>query len=186
MARDLARLGHSVVAVDATDRLIRLAHQADPDGAYLRCDAAALPFADGSFDLVVFYNTLMDIDDFDDAVSESARVLRRGGAMCACVTHPIPDAGRFESSEPDAKFVIEGTYLGPRRWVEIPVERSGLSMEFAGWAYPLEEYFGALERAGFSVEAVREPRVDGVAATDPSEERWLRIPLFLMWRAVKI
>lgn len=186
VSRDLAKRGHRVVAVDAVDQLIRLARAADTTNRYLRCDAAALPFADGLFDLVVFYNSLMDIDDMEGAINEAARVLRRGGAMCACVTHPIPDAGRFESSEPGAKFVIDGTYLGPRRWVEIPVERSGLTMVFAGWAYPLEGYFGALERAGFSVAAVREPRVDAVAATDPSEERWLRIPLFLMWRAVKI
>ena len=106
--------------------------------------------------------------------------------MCACVTHPIADAGGFESREPDAKFMIEGTYLGPRRWIEIPIERGGLTMEFAGWAYPLEGYFGVLERAGFAVDAVREPRVDEVAVTDPSEERWRRIPNFLMWRAVKI
>jgi SAM-dependent methyltransferase len=185
VTRDLARRGHRVVAVDATDKLIRLARDADPDNHYLRCDAATLPFADSSFDLAVFYNSLMDIDDMEGAVRETARVLRSGGAMCVCVTHPIADAGRFESREPDARFVIEGTYLGPRRWLKIPVERDGLSMDFAGWAYPLEAYYGALERAGFVVEALREPRVAD-SVTDASEERWRRIPLFLMWRAVKI
>jgi len=186
VTRDLARRGHRVVAVDATDKLIRLARDADPGNHYLRCDAAALPFANSAFDLAVFYNSLMDIDDMEAAVSEAARVLDAGGTMCACVTHPVADAGRFESREAGARFVIEGTYLGPRRWLEIPVERGGLAMNFAGWAYPLEGYFGALERAGFVVQAVREPRVDDVAITDPSEERWRRIPNFLMWRAVKI
>jgi len=47
----------------------------------------------------------------------------------------------------------------------------------AGWAYPLEGYFGALEEAGFAVEALRVP--------SGTEDRWRRIPLFLMWRAVK-
>lgn len=185
VTRDLARRGHRVVAVDATEKLIRLARDAAPDNHYLRCDAAALPFPDRSFDLAVFYNSLMDIDDMEGAVRESARVLRSGGAMCACVTHPIADAGRFESREPDARFVVEGTYLGPRRWLQIPIERDGLHMDFAGWAYPLEGYFGTLERAGFLVEAVREPRVAD-SVTDASEMRWRRIPLFLMWRAVKI
>lgn len=181
VTRDLARRGHRVIGVDATDKLIRLARDADSANHYLRCDAAALPFPDDLFDLAIFYNSLMDIDDMEAAVVEAARVLHAGGVMCACVTHPIADAGSFESREPDARFVIEGTYLGPRRWVEGPMERGGLSIEFAGWAYPFEGYFDALERAGFAVEAIREP-----AVRDAGEERWGRIPLFLMWRAVKI
>ena len=187
VTRDLAKRGHRVVAVDATAKLIRLARDADPDNAYLRCDAAALPFADESFDLAVYYNSLMDVDEMELSVREAARVLRPGGKLCACVTHPIADAGHFESREPDARFVIDHTYLGPRRWVEIPpVERDGLHMQFAGWAYPLEGYCAPLERAGFVIEAIREPRVDDRATLeDPGQERWRRVPMFLMWRAVK-
>lgn len=186
VTRDLVARGHDVVAVDATASLIRLAKDADENSEYLRCDAAALPFAGESFDLVVFYNSLMDIDDMEGSVQEAARVLRPGGALCACVTHPIADAGRFESTDANAPYTIEGSYLGPRRWLSIKVEREGLSMDFSGWAYSLEGYFGALESAGFAIQAVREPRAAGsIAALHPGEERWRRIPIFLMWRAVK-
>jgi SAM-dependent methyltransferase len=178
VTRDLVKRGHRVAACDATFELLKLAADADDSSGYLRCDAAALPFRDESFDLIVFYNSLMDIDDMESSVREAARVLLPGGRMCACVTHPIPDAGKFESLEDDSPFVISGTYLGERRWVDIPIERDGLRMEFAGWAYPLEGYFGALERAGLAIEAVREPGIQGSG-------RWERIPLFLMWRAVK-
>lgn len=187
VTRDLVTRGHDVIAVDSTASLVRLAKEADSESAYLRCDAAFLPFDDESFELAVFYNSLMDIDDMEGSVREAARVLRPGGALCACVTHPIPDAGRFESLEPDARFVIEGTYLGERRWFTGEMERDGLSMHFAGWAYSLEGYFGVLEQAGFVIEAVREPRVDdSTVVRYPAEERWRRIPLFLMWRAVKV
>jgi len=128
VTRDLAKRGHRVASVDATWPLIRLARDADPAGMYVRCDAAALPFADESFDLAVFYNSLMDIDDMESAVREAARVLRQGGAMVACVTHPIADAGLFSSREADAAFVIEDTYLGSRRWLDLPIERDGLFM----------------------------------------------------------
>jgi len=179
VTRDLVKRGHHVTACDSTLELVTLASDADKKSDYLRSDAAALPFRDESFDLIVFYNSLMDIDDMESSVREAARVLAPGGKMCACVTHPIPDAGEFESSEDDARFVISGTYLGDRRWIEIiPIERDGLRMEFAGWAYPLEGYFRILETAGFAIEAVREPR-------GRREVRWTRIPLFLMWRAVK-
>jgi hypothetical protein len=36
------------------------------------------------------------------------------------------------------------------------------------------------------IQAVREPPVDDATVKqDPGEERWRRIPNFLMWRAVK-
>lgn len=179
VTRDLVKRGHRVTSCDSTFELLRLATEADPESAYLDCDAAALPFQDESFELAVFYNSLMDIDGMESAVREAARVLVPGGKMCACVTHPIPDAGKFDSHEDDARFVISDTYLGDRRWIELnPIERDGLSMEFAGWAYPLEGYFEVLEATGFAVEALREP-------SHPREGRWQRIPLFLMWRAVK-
>jgi SAM-dependent methyltransferase len=178
VTRDLVKRGHRVVAVDASPTLLRLAHDADSGGAYLLSDAAALPFVDESFDLAVFYNSLMDIDDMEGAVREAARVLRPGGALCACVTHPTADAGRFESQDANAPFIISDTYLGNRRWFAGEAERDGLRMSFVGWAYSLEGYFGPLERAGFVIQAVREPRVEGGG-------RWRRIPNFLMWRAVK-
>jgi SAM-dependent methyltransferase len=183
VTRDLTRRGHRTIAVDGSETLIRLAREADPGGTYLVSDAAALPFADESFSLVVLYNVLMDVDDMEGAVREAARVLRPGGGMGACVTHPIPDAGSFESRDADAVFRIEGTYLGPRREFEGAIERDGLKMDFSGWSYPLEAYFRALERAGLEVQAVREPQA---SPGDPAaDERWRRIPMFLMWRAVK-
>jgi SAM-dependent methyltransferase len=186
VSRDLAARGHRVTAIDASPTLIRLANHADPSGAYVQSDAAALPFAAESFDLVVFYNSLMDVDDMEGSVREAARVLRRGGKLCACITHPMTDAGQFTSHEPDSPFVIDGSYLGERRWFEVDVERDGLCMRFAGWAYPLESYFTALEKAGLMIQAVREPRApDHAADSSPGETRWRRIPMFLMWSAVR-
>ena len=102
VARDLARRGHRVVALDASPTLAASAAAADPAGRYLVADAATLPFGDGCFDLVVAYNSLMDVDDMPAAVAEAARVLQPGRPLCVCVTHPVADAGRFQSTEPDA------------------------------------------------------------------------------------
>lgn len=186
VTRDLATRGHRVTAVDLTHDLLKLAHDASPELSHVRCDAAALPFVDGSFDLAVLYNSLMDVDDMEGTVREAARALAKGGHMCVCVTHPLADAGAFVSRDADSPFVIEDTYLGPRRWLEMEVERDGLRMSFAGWAYPLEAYSRALEAAGLNIEVLREPRVDDPTVLQaPSEHRWRRIPNFLMWRAVK-
>jgi len=185
VARDLAQRGHAVTAVDASPTLLRYAREADPAGRYLVADAAALPFPEGAFDLVVAYNALMDIADMPGAVREAARVLEPGGRFCICVTHPLNDAGGFDGPEQHAPFTIRGSYLGHRPHEET-FDRDGLRMTFRGWSYALEEYTEALEAAGFLIERLREPAAppDAIAARE-SYRRWQRVPMFLHIRAVK-
>ena len=178
VARDLGARGHRVTGIDASPTLLAAAAEAHAEGEYLVADAAALPFADASFDLVVAYNSLMDVEDMPAAVREAARVLEPGGRFCASVMHPLMDAGRFESREADAPFVVDGSYFERRR-VGGTFRRAGLEMTFHSWRYPLAAYAAALEDAGLLIEALREPSV-------PEEDaRHARIPLFLSFRALK-
>jgi SAM-dependent methyltransferase len=185
VARDLARRGHTVVPLDTSPTLVRSAKGADPAGCYLLADAASLPFHDASFDLVVAYNSLMDVSDMPAVIAEAARVLRPGRHLCVSVTHPLSDAGSFAGQQPDAPFSIPGAYLGRRRF-EGTFERDGLQMTFHGWSYPLEDYARALEAAGLLVEMIREPAASEAAVSQhPSFRRWQRLPMFLQLRAVK-
>jgi SAM-dependent methyltransferase len=175
--RDLKERGYDLTGLDASPSLLEAARGADPDGRYVLGRAEDLPFEDDSFDLVVAYNVLMDVEDMPQAVAEIARVLRPGGRLCACVTHPLNDVGHFAEN---GSFVIPGSYL-EEGWISVSVERAGLEMCFDGRTYPLESYARALENAGLLIEALREP----AAPPDSSEgEQWSRIPLFLMLRAV--
>lgn len=179
VSRDLAARGHRVTGLDASPTLLRAAAERDPGGTYVAGSAEALPFADQSFGLVVAYNVLMDVADMPAAVAEAARVLAPGGHLCACVTHPLADAGDWAHDGDDAPFLIAGSYLDARSF-ELRVHRDGLSMTFDGMTHPLEDYAAALEGAGLVIEALREPRP---AADPPVRARWRRIPMFLMLRA---
>ena len=174
VARDLVARGHRVTGLDASPTLLRAAAEADPDSRYVEAAAEALPFEDGAFDLVVAYNSLMDVADMPAAVGEAARVLAPGGRLCACVTHPLPDAGSWRDDE---TYAVTESYLD-RRWFSATLERNGLEFTFEGWALPLEAYARALEAAGLLIEAIREP-------ADPAGGRWARVPMYLMWRALK-
>jgi len=181
VARDLRQRGHRVVAVDRSRRLLHYAQEADPEIAYLFANAAQLPIADASCDLVVAYNSLMDVADMPGAIGEATRVLETGGRLCACITHPLSNAGDFISSEPESAFEIRGSYFG-RRTFEGTFERNGLSITFRGWSNALEQYMRAFEHAGLLIEALREPLP---VATTGHYAPWHRIPMFLTMRLVK-
>ena len=58
-------------------------------------------------------------------------------------------------------------------------------MRFESEHRPLAAYFDALERAGFLVEALREPTLPDSAIRYSENPRWQRVPLFLHMRALR-
>jgi len=185
VVRDLNALGYDVIGMDPSPTLVRHAHTADRDGTYLVGQGEALPFPNSAFDLVVAYNSLQNVSDLRRTVSEAGRVLKPGGQFCVCIAHPMTDAGRFQSPDPSAPFVINTSYYGPRR-VGDTVERAGLQITFHGWAYSLQEYANAFTDNGFVLDLIHEPRpTDEVVARRPGLAQWQRLPLFLFVRATK-
>ena len=185
LGRVLRSLGHQVAGADASPTMVRLAagHAATPPAVL--ADAAALPFRDEAFDLVVAYMCLHDMDQMPRAVAESARVLEHGGRLCLTIPHPVNSAGSFQDRSGAAPFVIGGSYLdpAPADWVG---EWGAIRVAFHSEHRPLEAYGRALETAGLLIEAIREPKTpDTLVARNPAERRWQRIPLSLHLRAVK-
>jgi SAM-dependent methyltransferase len=173
--------GYRVTATDPVEELLFAAEQAGSADEYRVACASDLPFTEETFDLVVAYNVLMDVENVPMALREIRRVLRRTGTLIVSIVHPFADRGHFAGPETDAPFVIEDRYFGRKRF-DVIEEWNGLRMHFAGWSQPLENYMLALEGAGFVVSALREPTPD-VASTWAQTQRWSRIPLFLWLKA---
>lgn len=184
LARDLAMIGHDVVGVNTSETMIAAARNAAPGMELHIADAAALPFADASFGLVVAFMSLQDIDDLRGAIREAARVLTPGGMLCLAIVHPLGSAGTFAERAADAPFVIEDSYLDEFR-TDATFERDGLAMRFVSRHAPLETYVDALAANRMLVERLREPKLPAGGFNDESSRRWQRIPLFLHLRAVK-
>lgn len=185
LSRRLGELGHRVVGVDASPTLVSFAVGHDNAEPAVLGDAAALPFGDEAFDLVVASMCLHDIDDLLGALCEAARVLKRAGRLCAVLPHPLVTAGSFADHDGAAPFVISGSYLdeAPSR---LTIDRGGVRLTFHSQHRPLESYLRALEQAGLLTETIRETSVPGeLVARDLSERRWQRIPPFLHLRALK-
>jgi SAM-dependent methyltransferase len=170
-----------VTAIDPVEKLVSAAEQAGSADAYRIAAAADLPFENCSFDLVVAYNVLMDVEDVPAALKEIRRVLRPSGTLVISIVHPFADRGRFDGPEANAPFVLQESYFGRKRFEDTEV-RNGLKMHFAGWSQPLESYMAALENAGLAITSLREP-VPDTADKGGHTERWNKVPLFLWLKA---
>lgn len=178
VSRDLAALGHRVVMFDGSPTLARAALDHSVSVPAGLADVARLPVSSGVADLAVAFMSLHDVDDLQEAIDESARVLRPGGRLCGAIVHPINSAGGFEDSRngETPPFVIRDNYLSRFRYSEA-IEREGLPMTFHSAHRPLEAYSRALEAAGYVVEAMRE------VGDESDAGKWSRIPMFLDFRA---
>jgi SAM-dependent methyltransferase len=184
LSRDLKRLGYDVAGVDLSPTMIAAAREADPELELHVADAAELPFADGTFDLVVAFMSLQDVERFDGAVREAGRVLEAGGRFCLAVVHPLNSAGSFAGDAGDSPFVVDGSYLD-RSYYADDFARDGLEITLASAHRPLEAYADALADAGFLIERLREPALPEHALRNPHSARWRRLPLFVHLRALK-
>src|SRR3954466_14892966 len=81
ISRLAASLGAEVVGIDPTWNCVTVAAQRGA-ASFARSEAAALPFADESFDAVVACLVFEHIRDVEEAIVEVARVLHRGGRFC--------------------------------------------------------------------------------------------------------
>jgi SAM-dependent methyltransferase len=141
---ELTRIGHRVIGIDSSPRLVELARERHDA---VVADAADLPFDDEAFDLVVAYMSLMNLDDLEGSVHEAARVLEPGGKLCASVLHPLFAAGEWlDPDDLGSPFVVPAYFDAPAKvWVS---ERDGVTMTFHDRPIPLSSYAQALEAAG--------------------------------------
>ena len=77
---DLAA-GGRVVGLDFSERMLERARRKSSEIDWVRGDAQALPFADGSFDAVTIGFGVRNLDDLELGLRELRRVLRPGGRL---------------------------------------------------------------------------------------------------------
>jgi len=165
-------------------RLISLSKrqgERDPSGDYRLGRAEQLEFEAASFDLVVSYLTLVDIDDFRTAISEMARVLKPGGSLLVANLTGFTSACAAQGWVRDE----EG------RRLHFPVDRYldefSFWFEWAGirienWHRPLEAYMAALLESGLQLTFFSEP--EPVSGEPSRQEDYRRVPWFVVmeWR----
>jgi demethylmenaquinone methyltransferase / 2-methoxy-6-polyprenyl-1,4-benzoquinol methylase len=83
------RAGGRVTGLDFSERMLERARRKSASVRWVRGDALALPFADGSFDAATVGFGIRNVDDLEAGLRELVRVLGPGGRFgCLEITRP--------------------------------------------------------------------------------------------------
>ena len=153
-ARVLTEKGADVVAIEPVRELLE--HAAKLGGpSFGLALGDALPFVAETFDLVVMYLVLIDIEDYPKAISEAARVLRPGGRlMVVNLTGIATSSEKFWLRDKNKRKVarLVEFYGEPRRVI---YHWSGIRI--SNYHRPLSHYFQAFLQAGLQLAWFDEP-----------------------------
>jgi len=116
--------------------------------------ATALPFAADRFDIVFCsFGALQFVHDIDEAVAETARVLRPGGRFAFSITHPT--RWMFPDDPGEAGLLAAQSYWDRTPYVEVD-EETGV-VAYVEHHRTLGDWVGLLARHGFRITTLREP-----------------------------
>lgn len=156
----LARSGCLVTGVDLTPETLRVARRrlAEPrlEARLVRGHATSLPFRGRAFDLCVCRSAFHHFEDPAAALSEMARVTRRGGRVATLdhVTSEDPGEAGWHDRVERLRDPSHASCLSPRQWRRL-YRRAGLAPdreEAAAFPFDFAEWY---ERA-FQGPEVRE------------------------------
>ena len=187
ISRLAASLGAQVVGIDPTWNCVSVAQQRG-GASFARAEAAALPFASGSFDAVVACLVFEHIREVDQAIAEVARVLSSGGRFCFFLNHPLlqtPNSGWIDDHllDPPEQYWRIGAYL-----VEEESDEEVEKDVFIPFIHrPLSRYVNALAENGLLIERMLEPAPpDGFLALADEYLDAATIPRLLYLRTRKL
>ncbi len=198
-ARMLAERGAQVTGIDISARMIDLARTEEdtrPLGIeYIATDMADLSMLSSeTFDLAVAYVSLLDIEQYETAIAEVARVLKPAARFIFSLVHPcfMTPGSSWEPKRPgmiplmdDDKLYKKVDHYRPSRpyrfrmWPTAPAETINFHRT-------LTDYAHACRDAGLLIRDIHEPVPDDDTLSQrPYLKDWIRAPYFIIFECVK-
>jgi ubiquinone/menaquinone biosynthesis C-methylase UbiE len=157
-SRWVRRQGGRPIGLDLSYRQLQHSRRLDQETGLVvppvQATATALPFADGSFDVVFCsFGALQFVSEIDVAVAETARVLRTGGRFAFSITHPT--RWMFPDDPTAAGLVASQSYWDRTPYVEVDEETGEVS--YVEHHRTLGDWVALLAGAGFVITDLVEP-----------------------------
>jgi SAM-dependent methyltransferase len=156
------------------------------------CDLSR--FSDTSFDVAVAYLSIIDVEDYERATAEIARVLKPGGQFLFSIVHPCfyPPGAEWEPRKPgtipiwdkDRLYLKVDRYFPARElrfkmWPTAPVETINFHR-------PLTDYARTCRQNGLLIRDMIEPTAPEDLLTQRDDLRvHSRTPYFLIFDCIK-
>ena len=151
----LAATGRTVVGLDRSADQLRFARARSR--RVVQGDAAALPFAGGTFPTVAAIWISTDVNDLTAVLAEASRVLAPGGVLVFYGAHPCFNGPHIEWLD-DGGVHAHPTYRQPGWHPEEPWWGHFVRKRVGMRHHPLAEVLTAFLHAGLVIEQVAEPR----------------------------
>jgi SAM-dependent methyltransferase len=133
-----------------------------------------IPLLDDEYDGVLASLVLHYLEDWDVPLQSFHRVLKTGGRLISSVHHPAADSQDAESKNYFSRESWEGT------------DCFGKKHTF--WRRPLEEMVGEIQRFGFALEKLIEPKPNANLFYESRQdyEELISVPRYIVISATKI
>jgi ubiquinone/menaquinone biosynthesis C-methylase UbiE len=206
-SRLFAKAGAEVTGIDISDGLVDAAieeEQRHPLGVkYLVADAANLSMLKSeSFDVAFCYMALMDIRNYEGAISEASRVLKLGGRFVVLMEHPCFTLFRVIDGKAvtgwKTRLYKDGSTRYLYYWVADYLRRHSYTVEWKhnrlqsafvtnAFHRTLSDYVNALNKHGLIVTRLDEPEPleKGVRVHPPMKKHY-RVPQSMVIEATKM
>ncbi|MDQ1454446.1 MAG: hypothetical protein QOH28_66 [Actinomycetota bacterium] len=174
----LAERGARAIGLDISHGQLLHARRSAPNLPLVHANGEQLPFSDKCFDIVFCDHGALSFCDPDVSVPECARVLRSGGLLAFCCTHPMLYLTWDDAREQQTrKLHIDYAQLG----------RMALDEGTIDWVLPPGAWIRVLRASGLEVEGLVELCASEGASTTYVEfapPKWARRwPAEWIWKA---
>jgi SAM-dependent methyltransferase len=180
----LAGGARSYLGIDGSANMIRAAHRnlAGTGAHAVHADITVSAPQANSFDLATARLVFHYVDSLREVLVNVRQALRPGGRLVFSVEHPVITSSNkaLANDGPRQDWIVDDYFNSGARIV------SWLGAQVVKHHRTVDDYFLAVQQAGFSVTSIRESKPDRHHFVDEATyRRRLRIPLFLFVAAEK-
>jgi SAM-dependent methyltransferase len=183
IAAELLALGAaSYTGLEPAEKMVKLAQENNPECRIDLATMEAWDYPSEAYDLVISRLALHYVEDFAGVFAKVYKSLKAGGHFVFSALHPVITSSNRAATSDGVRldWIVDDYFVTGKRDV------AWIGSEVIQYHRTIEDYFVALQTAGFTIERLRESRPRPELFEDVELlARRNRIPLFIFFAATR-